>query len=204
MQSLDLLTSIALGVGLAAAVGLRVFLPLLVLAIAGYTGTVPLSESFQWLATLPAVAMLAVAAVVEVAAYYVPGVDNLLDTIATPTALVAGTIAAAAVMTDLPPIVKWTTAVIAGGGAAGLTQGVTSLLRLKSTATTGGVGNPVVATGELGGAATLSLLAIFAPIVALVLVVLLVWLAVKGLRRLFARRAPARPDGAESALPPDA
>jgi len=204
MPTLDLLTSIALGVGLAAAVGLRVFLPLLVLSIAGYTGTVPLSESFQWLATLPAVAMLAVAAVVEIAAYYVPGVDNLLDTIATPTALVAGTIAAAAVMTDLPPIVKWTTAVIAGGGAAGLTQGVTSLLRLKSTATTGGFGNPVVATGELGGAATLSLLAIFAPIVALVLVVLLVWLAVKGLRRLFARRAPAGGDGATPVLPPDA
>jgi len=204
MQTLDLLTSIALGVGLAAAVGLRVFLPLLVLAIAGYTGTVPLSDSFQWLATLPAVAMLAVAAAVEIAAYYVPGVDNLLDTIATPTALAAGTIAAAAVMTDLPPIVKWTTAVIAGGGAAGLTQGVTSLLRLKSTAATGGVGNPVVATGELGGAATLSLLAIFAPIVALVLVVLLVWLAVKGLRRLFARRAPAGGNGATPALPPDA
>jgi hypothetical protein len=205
MQTLDLLTSIALGVGLAAAVGLRVFLPLLVLSIAGYTGTVPLSESFQWLATLPAVAMLAVAALVEVAAYYVPGVDNLLDTIATPAALVAGTIAAAAVMTDLPPIVKWTTAVIAGGGAAGLTQGVSSLLRLKSTATTGGVGNPLVASGELGGAATLSLLAIFAPIVALVLVVLLAWLAVKLLRRLFARRgAPTERGGAATPPPPDA
>ena len=191
MQSLEILTSIALGVGLAAAVGLRVFLPLLVLAIAGYSGAVPLSESFQWLATLPAVAMLAVAALVEIAAYYVPGVDNLLDTIATPTALVAGTIAAAAVMTDLPPLVKWTTAVIAGGGAAGLTQGVTALVRAKSTATTGGLGNPFVATGELGGATVLSLLAIFAPIVALVLVVLAVWVAVKLLRRLFARRAPA-------------
>jgi len=190
MQTLDLLTSIALGVGLAAAVGLRVFLPLLVLAIAGYGGVVPLSDSFQWLATLPAIAMLAVAAAVEIAAYYVPGVDNLLDTLATPTALIAGTIAAAAVMTDLPPIVKWTTAVIAGGGAAGLTQGVTSLLRLKSTATTGGVGNSLLATGELGGAATLSLLAIFLPIVALVLVVLLVWLAVKLLRRVFSRRGP--------------
>lgn len=191
MQSLDILASIALGVGLAAAVGLRVFLPLLVLSIAGYAGVVPLSDSFQWLATLPAVAMLGVAAAVEIAAYYIPGVDNLLDTLATPAALVAGTIAAAAVMTDLPPLVKWTTAVIAGGGAAGLTQGVTALVRAKSTATTGGLGNPFVATGELGGATLLSLLAIFAPILALVLVVLAVWIAVKLLRRLFARRAPA-------------
>lgn len=196
MQSLEILTSIALGVGLAAAVGLRVFLPLLVLAIAGHTGVVPLSDSFQWLATLPAVATLGIAAALEIAAYYIPGVDNLLDTLATPAALVAGTIAAAAVMTELPPIVKWTTAVIAGGGAAGLTQGVTSLLRAKSTATTGGLGNPFVATGELGGATALSLVAIFAPIVALALVVLVVWLAVKGLRRLFARRAPATPSDA--------
>ncbi len=204
MQTLDILTSIALGVGLAAAVGLRVFLPLLVLAIAGYTGLVPLSESFQWLATLPAVAMLAVAAVAEIAAYYLPGVDNLLDALATPAALVAGTIAAAAVMTDLPPIVKWTTAVIAGGGAAGLTQGVTSLLRVKSTATTGGLGNSLIATGELGGAATLSLLAIFAPIVALVLVVLVVWLAVKLLRRLFSRRGDGAGRDPTDAARPDA
>ncbi len=204
MQTLDLLTSIALGVGLAAAVGLRVFLPLLVLAIAAYGGVVPLSDSFQWLATLPAIAMLAVAAAVEIAAYYVPGVDNLLDTLATPAALIAGTIAAAAVMTDVPPIVKWTTAVIAGGGAAGLTQGVTSLLRLKSTATTGGLGNPLVASGELGGAATLSLLAIFLPIVALVLVVLLVWLAVRLLRRLFSGRGPGARDAAPRPAPPGA
>ncbi|MCU0760140.1 MAG: DUF4126 domain-containing protein [Steroidobacteraceae bacterium] len=196
MQSLEILTSVALGIGLAAAVGLRVFLPLLVLAIAGWAGVVPLSESFRWLATLPAVAMLGVAAAVEIAAYYVPGVDNLLDTLATPAALVAGTVAAAAVMTELPPIVKWTTAVIAGGGAAGLTQGVTALVRAKSTATTGGLGNPLIASGELGGAAALSLVAIFAPILALVLVVLAVWLAVKGLRRLFARRAGAAPSDA--------
>ena len=191
MQSLEILTSIALGIGLAAAVGLRVFLPLLVLAIAGYAGVVPLADSFQWLASLPAVATLGVAAAAEIAAYYIPGVDNLLDTLATPAALIAGTIAAAAVMTDLPPIVKWTTAVIAGGGAAGLTQGVTSLLRVKSTATTGGLGNPLIATGELGSATALSLVAIFAPIIALALVVLTVWLAVKGLRRLFAPRRPA-------------
>jgi hypothetical protein len=190
MESMDMLLSVALGVGLAAAVGLRVFLPLLVLSIAAYTGKVPLSESFQWLGTLPALLMLAVAAVAEIAAYYIPGVDNLLDAIATPTALIAGTIAAAAVMADLPPIVKWTTAVIAGGGAAGLTQGVTSLLRAKSTATTGGLGNPVVATGELGGSLLLSLLAILAPILALVVVVLFCWAIVKGLRRLFARREP--------------
>ena len=193
MSQLDVLVSIALGIGLAAAVGFRVFLPLLVVSIAGYSGYLPLSDSFSWLATLPALVMLAVAAVLEIAAYYIPGVDNLLDAVATPAALVAGTVVAAAVMTGLPPIVKWTTAVIAGGGAAGITQAVTGLLRAKSTVTTGGLGNAVIATGELGGSLLTSLLALFMPLVALAFVVLFCWISVKLIRRLF-RRAPRPAD----------
>jgi Domain of unknown function (DUF4126) len=185
--------SIALGVGLAAAVGFRVFLPLLVMSGAAYTGHLTLSDSFAWLGTPTALAMLSAAAIAEILAYYVPGVDNLLDTIATPAALVAGTIAAAAVMTDLPPIVKWTTAVIAGGGAAGLTQSVTSLLRAKSTVMTGGLGNTAVSTSELGGALFISLLALLAPLAALAIVVAFCLLAVRFVRRVF-RRTPAERD----------
>jgi hypothetical protein len=191
MSELDVLVSVALGIGLAAAVGFRVFVPLLVVSVAGYSGYLPLSESFSWLATLPALLMLSVAAVLEIAAYYVPGVDNLLDTVATPAALVAGTVVAAAVMADLPPLVKWTTAVIAGGGAAGITQAVTGLLRAKSTVTTGGLGNAAIATGELGGSLLTSLLALFMPLVALAFVVLFCWLSVKLIRRLF--RSTSKP-----------
>ena len=187
----DVALSIALGVGLAAAVGLRVFLPMLVVGIAAWTGHLHLSEGFAWLGTAPAVLMLAVAALIEVAAYYIPGVDNLLDTLTTPAALIAGTLVAAAVMTDLPPMVKWTTAVIAGGGAAGLTQGITSLLRLKSTTLTAGLGNHALATTELGGALGLSLLALAAPVVAVAVVALCAWFAVHLLRRLFRRPPPA-------------
>ena len=196
MSQLDVLVSVALGIGLAAAVGFRVFLPLLVVSVAGYSGYLPLSESFSWLATLPALLMLSVAAVLEIAAYYIPGVDNLLDTVATPAALVAGTVVAAAVMADLPPLVKWTTAVIAGGGAAGITQAVTGLLRAKSTVTTGGLGNAAIATGELGGSLLTSLLALFMPLLALAFVVLFCWLSVKLIRRLF-RRAPKPMDAAK-------
>ena len=185
--ALDVLLSVALGVGLAAAVGMRVFMPLLVLSIAAWNGFVDLAPSFAWLATLPAIIMLGVAASIEVLAYYLPGIDNLLDALATPAALVAGTIAAAAVITDLPPLVRWTTAVIAGGGAAGLTHGLTSLLRAKSTVATGGLGNSVIATGELGGAALLATLAIAAPIIALGAVVLVSWLAFRILRRVLRR-----------------
>lgn len=192
MPTPDILISIALGIGLAAATGLRVFLPLLVMSIAAYSGHLTLGADFHWLASLPALLMLAVAALLEVAAYYVPGLDNLLDAVATPAALLAGTIAAAAVLTDLPPLVKWATAFIAGGGAAGLTQGVTALLRAKSTLGTGGLANPVIATGELGGAVGLSLLAIAAPILALCLVVLACWAVVKIVRRLLPHKPSAR------------
>jgi Domain of unknown function (DUF4126) len=106
--------------------------------------------------------MLGAAALAEIAAYYIPGVDNLLDALATPAAFVAGTIVSAAVMTDLPPMVKWTAAIIAGGGVAGLTQGVTATLRANSTIFTGGIGNMVLATLELGGALLVSLLALAA------------------------------------------
>lgn len=190
MSEFDIGVSVALGVGLAAAVGFRVFLPLLVMSAAAYTGHLTLSDGLEWLSTPTALAMLSVAALLELVAYYVPGVDNLLDAIATPAALVAGTIAAAAVMTDLPPTVKWTTAVIAGGGAAGVTQSITSLLRAKSTVFTGGLGNAAVSTGEAGGALLVSLLALLAPLAALAIVVAFCWLAIRFMRRVF-RRTPA-------------
>ena len=192
MTALEALLPVSLGVALAAAVGLRVFLPLCALSLAGWMGWVELAEGFAWLGSWQALIMLSVAAVVEVAAYYLPGIDNALDALATPVAIGAGTLATAAVITDLPPLVKWTTAVIAGGGMAGLTQGVTSLLRLKSTAATGGLANPVLATGELGGAALLSVAALAAPLVALGLVMACVWLATRWLRRRL-RRPPASP-----------
>jgi hypothetical protein len=196
LPAMDLALSIALGVGLAAAVGLRVFLPMLVLSVAAFTGHLTLSSGFAWLGTPAAMVMLGVAALLEILAYYIPGVDNLLDAIAAPAALIAGSVVAAAVMTDLPPLVKWTTAVIAGGGAAGLTQGLTSLLRAKSTVMTGGLGNHVLATGEWGGALLVSLLALAFPVIAVALVAVFSWFAIRLLRRLFRKEtsgAPPRP-----------
>lgn len=189
MTPFDLAVSIALGIGLAAATGFRVFLPLLITSVATYGGYIPVSDGFAWIGTPAAVIMLGVAALAEVLAYYIPGVDNLLDTIATPAALIAGTLVSAAVMADLPPIVKWTAAIIAGGGAAGITQGVTALVRANSAMFTGGLGNPVIATAELGGATIISLLALAVPFVAVGLVVLFCWFAVRTIRKLL-RRAP--------------
>ena len=191
MSDFDLPLSVVLGVGLAAATGFRVFLPMLIVSGAAYTGHLPLADSFAWLGTPSALTMLGVAAVVEILAYYVPGVDNLLDSLATPAALVAGTIVSAAVMTDVPPMAKWTAAVIAGGGVAGLTQGATAILRAKSTVLTGGIGNSVIATAELGGALLLTLLALAAPLAALAVVILFLWLAIRLLRHLFRGANPS-------------
>jgi hypothetical protein len=177
VTTVEYLLAVALGISLAAAVGFRVFVPLLVVAVAARFEFLQLPESFHWLDGTSAIAMLAVAAVVEIAAYYIPGVDNVLDALTTPLALIAGTLMVAAPLWDLPPLLKWSTAVIAGGGAAGITQSLTSVLRAKSTLATGGLANPVVSTAELGSSLLLSILALLVPVVALILlVVALVWL----------------------------
>ena len=181
----DFALSIVLGIALAAATGFRVFLPMLIVSGAAYTGHLSLDNSFAWLATPSALTMLSVAALAEVLAYYIPVIDNLLDTLATPAALVAGTVVSAAVMTDVPPMVKWTAAVIAGGGIAGLTQGVTAMLRAHSTVLTGGLGNPVIATAELGAALIMTFLALVVPTVAIALIFLFLWLAIRLLHRRF-------------------
>src|SRR5579871_398125 len=180
----DLALSIVLGVALASATGFRVFLPMLIVSGAAYTGHLHLDNSFAWLGTPSALTMLSVAAAVEVVAYYIPVIDNLLDVVATPAAFIAGTILSAAVIADAPPMVKWTAAVIAGGGVAGLTQGVTGILRAHSTVLTGGLGNSVIATAELGGAVLISFLALAAPIAAIALVALFLLVAIRLLRRL--------------------
>src|ERR1700759_5495840 len=185
MSGFELPLSVVLGVGLAAATGVRVFLPMLVASAAAYFGHLPLSDSFAWLGTGPALAMLSVATLVEILAYYIPGLDNLLDTLATPAALVAGTIVSAAVMTDVSPMLKWTAAIIAGGGVAGLTQGATAIVRANSTVFTGGIGNFVISTAELVGALVVSLLALAAPLAALALVILFLWLMLRLVRHLF-------------------
>ena len=181
----DFALSIVLGIALAAATGFRVFLPMLIVSGAAYTGHLTLSDSFAWLGTPYALTMLSVAALAEILAYYIPVIDNLLDSLATPAAFVAGTVVSAAVMTDVPPMVKWTAAVIAGGGIAGLTQGLTGMLRAHSTVLTGGFGNPIIATVELGGALLISFLALVAPAAAIALVMLFLLVAIRLLRRLF-------------------
>jgi len=165
---LDALYGVIVGIGLAAACGFRVFIPLLVAGVAVALGKWQVSPSMEWIGTWPALAAFATATAtgLEIASYYVPWLDNALDTIATPTAIVAGTLTSASFITGMDPMSQWAFALIAGGGTAGTVQVMSVGVRAVSTATTGGIGNPVVSTVEAGAATALSIVAIVAPILA--------------------------------------
>jgi hypothetical protein len=168
----DIALSFVIGVSLAAACGFRVFVPMLVMSVAAKGGLLELSDGWLWMASWPAIVAFSVATTAEVAGYYIPWVDNALDSLATPAAVVAGTISTAACVSHLDPLLAWSAAIIAGGGIAGTVQVVTVLVRGASTAATGGLGNFVVATGELLASLVLAVLAILAPIFALVALIL--------------------------------
>jgi hypothetical protein len=165
--------SILVGLGLSAACGFRVFVPLLMVGLAAQTGHLTLSSGFEWMGSTAAVIAFGMATVAEVTAYYVPWVDNFLDGLAGPAAVVAGTLVTASLVTEISPFLKWTLAVIAGGGMAGLVQGTTSIARGASSLSTAGLANPLLSTLELGGAVATSLTAILVPALVLVIVVAL-------------------------------
>lgn len=183
--------SLLLGVGLSAACGFRVFVPLLVMSLASVDGHLALAPGFEWIATPEACGVFAVATVCEVLSYYIPWWDNLLDSLSSPAAVAAGTITTASVLTDTSPFLQWTLAIIAGGGAAGMVQTGTVLVRGASSLTTGGLGNPIVATVEAVASTVTSIVALIAPLVAIIAMVALILVAAKKLRRK--RSAVIRP-----------
>jgi len=180
---METLLSIFIGISLSAAAGFRVFVPLLVMSIAAHTGYLEPASGFEWVGTTPALVAFSIATLVEILAYYIPFVDNLLDAIATPLAVIAGVILTASTITGLHPFLSWTLAIIAGGGIAAVFQSITGLTRLASTTSTAGLGNPVVSTVELGGATLLSLIAVLLPVLAISIVGVLFIIGVKKLRQ---------------------
>ena len=191
--------SICIGIGLSAACGFRVFVPLLCVSIAAHfgLGDVHLAKSFAWIGSYPAMIAFAVATVVEIVAYYIPWLDNALDSAAVPIATVAGIFVMASVVADIDPFWRWTMAVIAGGGIAASTQLATTKARLASSTTTGGFANPVLSTVEAVSSTTLSIIAVIWPIVAFVLALavltmscFVIWFVGKRVVKFFRRKSP--------------
>lgn len=185
----DTIISICLGIGLSAAVGFRVFVPLFVLSLASYLGVWQLNDSWVWIGSISALLVLGVATLVEIAAYYIPYVDNALDTIAIPLATIAGTAVMASTIADLSPIITWALAIIAGGGTATAIAGSSGTTRLASTATTGGVVNPVVSTIETTTSVGMSIIAVFLPYLAVFLVLVILYIIFRIYKKFKSRKA---------------
>jgi hypothetical protein len=189
--AMDSFVAILIGIGLAASCGFRVFVPMLVASAATHAGYLDVGQEFDWIGTWPATIAFAVAAAVEIAAFYIPWLDNLLDAIATPIAAIAGAVLFAAVAGNLDPFLQWSLAIIAGGGSAAIVQGGTVLTRVASTSTTGGLANFVVSTFETVAGFCFAVLAIVVPVLAFILLFTLVcimyYIGRRVLRKLFAR-----------------
>ncbi|WP_274584179.1 DUF4126 domain-containing protein [Neisseria leonii] len=188
-MTFDTLISIALGIGLAAASGFRVFLPLFALSLSACFGLWPLNDNWVWLGSISALLILGTASAAEALSYLVPLVDNLLDTLAVPLAAVAGTAVMASTAADLSPAVTWALAIIAGGGAAAAVKGANAATRAAGTVATGGLANPLFSLFETAAAVFMSLLSLFLPALAALAVLLVGFLLYRRLRRHTLRNA---------------
>ena len=190
---METLTCILLGLGLSAACGFRVFLPLLGMNLAHGSGHLTLGAGFEWIGSFPALLVFGIATVLEICAFYIPWVNHFLDTLALPAAALAGTLVTASQLGDASPFLKWTLAAIAGGGLSAGVHAGTALLRAGSMVTTGGLANLLVATGEVLGSVFLTVLAVFVPVLCCVLgVCILCW----GATRLLRAKRQRQPAGA--------
>jgi hypothetical protein len=191
---LDTLIEFLLGISLSAAAGFRVFVPLLILSMASVLGHINLPTELDWVETPQALVVFAVACLLEIIGYYIPWLDHLLDTVATPAAFIAGTIVAASFAPEMSPIVQWTLALVIGGGTAGLTKGLMNILRITSTGVSGGLTNPVLSTFELVIAIGLSVLAIALPAVAGIIVIGILIFAIQRIWKFFTSKPSSQPN----------
>lgn len=177
-----------IGIGLSAATGFRVFLPLFAVSLASYLHWIPMNDQFEWLAGLPTLITTGIATIAEILAYYIPFIDHLLDTLSVPMATVAGSILFASQFADFGTFPQWALAIIAGGGTAATISSGFAGIRAASTATTGGLGNSIVGTTETAGAGIMSVLAMVVPVIAaifaIILVILVIVMGCKAWRKL--------------------
>ena len=178
-EFLPFLISLFVGIGLAAATGFRVFLPIFFLSLGSYLGWIPLDQSYAWIGGLPAVIATGLATIIEILAYYIPFVDNILDSITVPLATIAGSLLFASQFTEVSNWIQWSLAIIAGGGTAATISSVFAGTRAASSGTTAGVANPAISTIETIGSTIMSILAIFLPILAGICVLVILYLAFK-------------------------
>lgn len=170
MSAYEALVALSMGIGLSAAAGFRIFLPPFLLSLVIKFGNLDLElggTSFEFFDSEITIFLLGAAVIIETLAYYIPWVDNLLDGVASPAAIIAGTGMTAMLLgEEMSPILQWSLAIIAGGGVSAGIQGATVVTRGTSTVLTGGVGNPIVSTIENIAALLFALFALILPFLA--------------------------------------
>lgn len=176
---MEAVMGVLLGIGLGAACGFRIFVPLLVASIAIHGGFLTVTPEFAWLGSTPALITLSIATLLEIAGYYIPVIDNTLDVLGAPAAVIAGTILAAGFIGHMDPMLQWGLATIAGGGAAGVIHGGMAAIRAAASAATGGLGNSAVSTAETVSASLVSILACVLPVLAVLLLGAAIYLLVR-------------------------
>ncbi len=177
------ISAVALGIALSACCGFRVFIPLLITSITVYNHWFVLPGNMHWMGSGFSVACFAAASVIEVGAYYFPFLVNILDTVAAPLAVAAGTMLAHALIPfpEGEPFLRWVMAFVAGGATAGTIHIGTGIWRLFSTKATLGTGNPVLATGENAAAIAGAIASFFIPLIMSIVMLLIVgWFAYQG------------------------
>ena len=180
MEILEIVLSLSLGLGLAAACGFRIFIPPLMMGVGSRFDLYDLEGSFIWVGEDWAIAVFAIATLLEIGGYYVPWIDNLLDTVATPAAVIGGIfVTSASLEGDVDPSIQWILATIAGGSTAGVIQLGTVATRAVSTGVTGGLANPVVSTLEALASIICILLSFFLAILIPFVLIFLIWKAIE-------------------------
>lgn len=174
-----LMLSFFLGLGLAASAGFRIFLPLLVMSVSAHLGIIPLDENWLWVGSYTSMITLSVATIIEIGAYYIPWLDNLLDTVSVPMAGIAGTLLMATVITDVSPLLKWGLAIIAGGGAASTISATSATTRMASSVATAGIANPIISTVEVVTAFFLSVVSVLIPFLGFIMVLMVAYFIYK-------------------------
>jgi hypothetical protein len=190
---MEIALGLMIGIGLSAACGFRVFVPLLGMSIANMAGHLTLSSGFEWIGSWPALIAFGTATIIEICAYYIPWIDNIMDAGATPLAVAAGTIVTASQVGDLSPLLQWSLAVVAGGGVCAVVQGGTVAVRAASSGTTGGFGNFIVSTFEDVAAVIVTVFAIVLPFVCFIAVI---WMCYKMIPKMLGSRLFQRPEPA--------
>lgn len=170
MDVLQVLIAASTGLGLAAASGFRVFLPPFLMAVwlrLGFLDVNIEGSEFEALSSDVSILLLGVASLSEVLAYKIPWMDNMLDSLATPMAGIAGISVVAVSLEGADPSVQWALAIIAGGGASLLIQSATVAGRGLSSMFTLGLANPFFSLIEDIASLLLIFIALLAPLAAL-------------------------------------